>query len=180
MCNIRLPVLPNWLEKCEIEHWFPCGADGRSFVRCTVTWLPNFLGWVDLLTHGAPQARFARQSSAITIKSFSWKRRARSIPTKHLTMLYLDCRELTGHSPLNDLRVVIKFFSQTDTDMTTDIIVVFFFLNPCHLRLFFMQFPAKKRGLPFPPKTRNANKWMWHFTYPYIEMVESRSVLLLH
>ena len=33
--------------------------------RCTVTWLPNFLGWVDLLTHGAPQARFARQSSAI-------------------------------------------------------------------------------------------------------------------
>ena len=30
-----------------------------------VTSLPNFLGWVDLLTHGAPQARFARQSSAI-------------------------------------------------------------------------------------------------------------------
>ena len=25
--------------------------------RCTVTWLPNFLGWVDLLTHGAPLAR---------------------------------------------------------------------------------------------------------------------------
>ena len=24
--------------------------------RCTVTWLPNFLGWVDLLTHGAPLA----------------------------------------------------------------------------------------------------------------------------
>ena len=39
-----------------------CGRTGR---RCTVTWLPNFLGWVDLLTHGAPQARFARQSSAI-------------------------------------------------------------------------------------------------------------------
>ena len=38
-----------------------CGRTGR---RCTVTWLPNFLGWVDLLTHGAPQARFARQSSA--------------------------------------------------------------------------------------------------------------------
>ena len=30
-------------------------TDGRS-----VTWLPNFLGWVDLFTHGAPQARFAR------------------------------------------------------------------------------------------------------------------------
>ena len=51
--------------KCEIEHWFSCGADGRAGCgRCTVTWLPNFLGWVDLLTHGAPQARFAHQSSA--------------------------------------------------------------------------------------------------------------------
>ena len=52
--------------KCEIEHWFSCGADGRAGCgRCTVTWIPNFLGWVDLLTHGAPQARFACQSSAI-------------------------------------------------------------------------------------------------------------------
>ena len=25
--------------------------------RCTVTWLPNFLGWADLLTHDAPLAR---------------------------------------------------------------------------------------------------------------------------
>ena len=42
-------------------------TDGRAgWGRCTVTWLPNFLGWVDLLTHGAPQARFARQSSAKT------------------------------------------------------------------------------------------------------------------
>ena len=41
-------------------------TDGRAgWGRCTVTRLPNFLGWVDLLTHGAPQARFARQSSAI-------------------------------------------------------------------------------------------------------------------
>ena len=23
--------------KCEIEHWFPCGADGRAGGRCTVT-----------------------------------------------------------------------------------------------------------------------------------------------
>ena len=30
---------------------------GRTVVRCTVTWLPNFLGWVDLLTHGAPLVR---------------------------------------------------------------------------------------------------------------------------
>ena len=65
VCNISLPVFPNWLESVRVKHWFPCGADGRAGGRCTVTWLPNFLGWVDLLTHGAPQARFARQSSAI-------------------------------------------------------------------------------------------------------------------
>ena len=46
--------------KCEIEHWYACGADGRSFVRCTVTWVPNFLGWVDLLIHGAPLASASR------------------------------------------------------------------------------------------------------------------------
>ena len=39
--------------------------------RCTVPWLPNFLGWLDLLTHGAPQARFERQSSAINIESIT-------------------------------------------------------------------------------------------------------------
>ena len=55
---------PKLARKCEIEHWLPCGADGRAGGRCTVTWLPNFLGWVDLLTHGALQARLAGQSSA--------------------------------------------------------------------------------------------------------------------
>ena len=29
----------------------------RSVGRCTVTWSPNFLGWVDLLSYGAPHAR---------------------------------------------------------------------------------------------------------------------------
>ena len=57
---------PKVARKCESKHWYACGADGRAAGgRCTVTWLPNFLGWVDLLTLGAPQARFACQSSAI-------------------------------------------------------------------------------------------------------------------
>ena len=55
-----------WLESVRIKRWLPCGANRRAGGRCTVTWLPNFLGWVDLLTQGAPQARFARQSSAVT------------------------------------------------------------------------------------------------------------------
>ena len=56
---------PKLARKCEIEHWFPCGADGRAGGQCAVTCLANFLGWVDILTDGAPQARFARQSAAI-------------------------------------------------------------------------------------------------------------------
>ena len=32
-----------------------CGQTVSCSVgRCTVTWLPNFLGWVDLLSYGAP------------------------------------------------------------------------------------------------------------------------------
>ena len=54
--SVAIPV--DWI----ILHWYACGADGlsggRSVGRCTVTWLPNFLGWVvyipHFLTHGAP------------------------------------------------------------------------------------------------------------------------------
>ena len=35
-----------------ILHWMR--TDGRSVFRCTVTWLPNFLGWIDFLSYGAP------------------------------------------------------------------------------------------------------------------------------
>ena len=38
----------------------PCGADGRAGGERSP-------GWVDLLTHGTPQASFARQSSAIKL-----------------------------------------------------------------------------------------------------------------
>ena len=30
MCNISLPVLPNWLESVRIKRWLPCSADGRT------------------------------------------------------------------------------------------------------------------------------------------------------
>ena len=57
---------PKLARKWKIKHCPVVQTDGR----CTVTWLPNFLGWADLLTHGAPQARFARQSSAIKKTNF--------------------------------------------------------------------------------------------------------------
>ena len=45
---------------------------GRAVCRCTVKWLPNFLGWLDyfiFFTHGVLLARFARESSALSIQS---------------------------------------------------------------------------------------------------------------
>ena len=69
MCNICVQYQSSCATKLgrKCEDWTPvalwCGRTGSG--RCTVTWLPNFLGWVNLLTHGVPQARFARQGSAI-------------------------------------------------------------------------------------------------------------------
>ena len=41
---------------------------GRTVARCTVTWLPNFLGWIDLLSYGAPHARsFSSAIKGMTI-----------------------------------------------------------------------------------------------------------------
>ena len=56
---------PKLARKCEIEHWLPCGADGRADGRCTVTWLPNFLGWVDFLSYGAPPSRSAARGAPL-------------------------------------------------------------------------------------------------------------------
>ena len=41
---------PKLARKYEIKHWLPVV---RKDGRCTVTWLPNFLGWVDFLSFGA-------------------------------------------------------------------------------------------------------------------------------
>ena len=48
---------PKLARKCDSNHWFPCGVDGRPVGWYTVTWLPNFLGWVDLLSYEAPPKR---------------------------------------------------------------------------------------------------------------------------
>ena len=56
-CEISF-LLGSLVRRYESKHWFFCGADvWRSVGRCTVTWLPNFLGWVDLLSYGAPPTR---------------------------------------------------------------------------------------------------------------------------
>ena len=61
---VAIPV--DWV----VLHWYDCGADGRSLGRAVVYghvinkffWMGRLLHF---LTHGAPLALFARQSSAI-------------------------------------------------------------------------------------------------------------------
>ena len=52
-------------------------TDGRSLARCTVTWLPNFLGWVDYhfsLAMGLlPRARFRKEKFLCQVHEFEMK-----------------------------------------------------------------------------------------------------------
>ena len=56
---------PKVARKCESKHWYACGADGRSVYGHVITKFSRMGSLPHFLTHGAPQARFARQSSAI-------------------------------------------------------------------------------------------------------------------
>ena len=74
MCNQFSPGLPKKLESVKVNIFF-CGADGRSLGRsvgrCTVTWLPNFLGWVDLLSYGAPlRSNFISRNFTLAVPIF--------------------------------------------------------------------------------------------------------------
>ena len=59
--NIDVQSAFSWAPKVarKWEWTLVCLWCGRTVAR-SVTWLPNFLGWVDLFTHGAPLARFTR------------------------------------------------------------------------------------------------------------------------
>ena len=63
---------PKVSRKCESKHWYAVvRTDGWSVGR-SITWLPNFLGWVDLFTHGALLARFARGAPLIKDSINRW------------------------------------------------------------------------------------------------------------
>ena len=55
----QFSIAPKLARKCEIEHWFPCGADGRAGCGRAVYGhvITKFLGWVDSLSYGALFAR---------------------------------------------------------------------------------------------------------------------------
>ena len=60
---------PKVARKCESKHWYICGADGRAAGGRAVYghMITKFSRMGRFTYHGAPQARFARQSSAIIL-----------------------------------------------------------------------------------------------------------------
>ena len=62
--HYQFSFAPKLARKYEIEHWIPVV---RTDGRCTVTWLPDFLGWVDFLSYGAPL-----RSAINEIQYFYW------------------------------------------------------------------------------------------------------------
>ena len=64
---VAIPV--DWV----ILDWYACGADGRSLGRCTVTWLPNFLGWVDYFIFLPMVLRWRASRARAPLSSFRAK-----------------------------------------------------------------------------------------------------------
>ena len=59
MYNQFSPGLPKYLESVRVNiGMLVVRMDRRR--QCTVMWLPNFLGWVDLVTHGSPLVHASR------------------------------------------------------------------------------------------------------------------------
>ena len=94
---VAIPV--DWV----ILHWYTCGADGRSLGRAVyghvITKFSRMGRLLHFLTHGAPLARFARESSAITKETIQPNKKAPMVPLFLLWWRYLqkdpnrrDCR----------------------------------------------------------------------------------------
>ena len=80
---VAMPV--DWV----ILHWYACGAYGRSLARCTVKWLPNFLGWVDYhisLAMGL-RPRAVRTWSSATNRAKCWRRSLKIVESQNGILL---------------------------------------------------------------------------------------------
>ena len=91
--------LPNMLESVRLKIGMPVGwTDRRSDGRCKVTWLPNFLGWVDCLSYGAP---LKIQNWARDQIKYQWKTKkyATSVGRK-MTPRYSQVMMVSGCSTL--------------------------------------------------------------------------------
>ena len=79
---------PKLARKCEVEHWYACGEDGRSFVRSVYGHVITKFYGMGRFTYPwcSAGARLARESSAI--KSFNLQSAAYSSLPQHCTFVY--------------------------------------------------------------------------------------------
>ena len=59
---------PKLARKCESEHWFPCGADGRSAYGHVITKFSRMGRLPHFLSYGAPSARALRARAELRYK----------------------------------------------------------------------------------------------------------------
>ena len=82
---IRVAIPVDWV----ILHWYACGADGRSLGReggrCTVTWLPNFLGWVDYFIFLPKVLRWRASRARALLLSYKRRFKTTSKMDRHIT-----------------------------------------------------------------------------------------------
>ena len=62
-------------------------TDCWSLVQCTVMWLPNFLGWVDLFTHGALLA-CALRTQELHYELYLWRIKIRNRLLAYFSYLF--------------------------------------------------------------------------------------------
>ena len=82
-------------------------TDGRSGSRCTVTWLPNFLGWIEFLRDGPLEnlwggggagevqknSRKGKLNDSGTVSSFLQRNKFRYQVQNHKAVLYESSRD---------------------------------------------------------------------------------------
>ena len=73
-----------------ILHWYACGATdgrlgGRAVDRCTVTWLPNFLAWVDYFIFLPLVLRWRTSRARASLSSYKRRFRTTKKMDRHIT-----------------------------------------------------------------------------------------------
>ena len=102
MYNIRLQA-PKLARKCEIKHWYTCGADGWTEGWVVVVQSRDCVGWIDFLSYGAPLKiqNWARDQIKYQQKTYKNKKYVTSIGTKmspwySQVMMVSGCSSLTA------------------------------------------------------------------------------------
>ena len=93
-----------------ILHWYACGATdgrlgGRAVDRCTVTWLPNFLAWVDYFIFLPLVLRWRTSRARASLSSYKRRFRTTKKMDRHITWNVMWWFSNIGLSVIGCLRI---------------------------------------------------------------------------